>query len=67
MADQAPPEPPADAGQKQKKKHIQRDFQERARWEQRREDDIEDFILSELKIVTDCAGLSVMPGAHKQQ
>ena len=27
--------------------------------------DIEDFICSELKIVNDRAGLTVMPGAHK--
>ena len=68
MADQAPPEPPADAGQKQKKKCIQRDFQETARWEhdEHSEDDIEDIIRSELKIVNDRAGLSVMPRAHKR-
>ena len=33
MADQALPKPPADAGQRQKTKHIQRDFQEIARRE----------------------------------
>ena len=67
MADQAPPEPPADAGQKQKKKRIQRDFQETARWEhdEHCEDDIVDGIRSELKIVNDRAGLKFMPGAHK--
>ena len=67
MADQAPPEPPADAGQKLKKKRIQRDFQETARWEhdEHREDDIVDGIRSELKIVNDRAGLKFMPGAHK--
>ena len=65
MAYQAPPEPPADAGQKQKKNR----FQETARWEhdEHREDDIEDFIRSKLKIVNDRAGLSVMPGAHKRR
>ena len=69
MADQALPEPPAHAGQKQKKKRIQRDFQETARWEhdEHREDDIEDFIRSELKIVNDRAGLTVIPGAHKRR
>ena len=63
MADQEPPESPADAGQKQKKKLIQRDFQETTRWEhdENCEDDIEDFISSELKIVNDCASLLVMP------
>ena len=62
MADQAPPQPPADAGQKQKKKRIQRDFQETARWEhdQHCEDDIVDGIRSELKIVNDRAGLKFM-------
>ena len=54
MANQALPEPPADAGHKQKKKRIQRDFQKPAQWEhdEHREDDIEDLIRSELKIVT---------------
>ena len=58
MADQAPPQPPADAGQKHKKKRIERDFQETARWEhdEHREDTIEDYIRSELKIVNDRAG-----------
>ena len=43
-------------------------LQETARWEhnEHREDDIEDLIRSELKIVNDSAGLSVIPGAHKQ-
>ena len=69
MADQAPSEPRADAGQKQKKKRIQQDFQETTRWEhdEQREDDIEDFIRSELKIVNDRAGLSVVPGAHRRR
>ena len=69
MADQAPPQPPADAGQKQKKKRIERDFQETARWEhdEHREDTIEDYIRSELKIVNDRAGLSVMLGADKRR
>ena len=55
------PQPPADAGQKQKKKRLQRNFQETTRWEhdEHREDDIEDFIRSELKIVNDSNGLSV--------
>ena len=69
MADQAPPEPPAHAGQKQKKKHIQQDSQETARWErdEHSEDDIKDFICSELKIVNDSAGCTVMPGAQKRR
>ena len=29
------------------------------------EDDIKDYIQSELKIVNDCASLSFLPGAHK--
>ena len=67
MADQAPPEPPAHAGQKQKQKHIQRDFQETAEWkhDEHCEDDIVDGIRSELKIVNDRAGLKSMPGDHK--
>ena len=69
MAHQAPPQLPADAGQKRKKTRLQRDFQETARWEhdEHREHDIEDFIRSELKIVNDLACLSVMPGAHKRR
>ena len=45
------------------------DFQETALWEhdEHREDDIEDFICSELKIVNDHAGLSIIPGAHKRR
>ena len=63
------PQQPADAGQKQKKKRIRRDFQETALWEhdEHRQDDIEDFTRSELKIVNDRAGLSVMPGAQKRR
>ena len=59
MAYQAPPQPPADAGQKEKKKRVQRDFQETARWEhdEHRKDAIEDFIRSEMKIVNDRACL----------
>ena len=61
MADQAPPQQRADAGQKQKKKHMQRDFQETARWEHN--EHCEDAIVcSELKIVNDCPGLSDVPG-----
>ena len=69
IVNQAPPEPPAHAGQKQKKKRIQLNLQETARWEhdENRKEDIEDFIRSELKIVNDCAGLTVMPGAHKRR
>ena len=72
MADQAPPEQPSSAGQKQEKKRIQRDFQETAGWEhdEHSEDDIidiEDFIHSELKIVNDSASLSIMPEAHKRR
>ena len=54
--------------QKQKKKHIQRDFQETARNITNiaiREDAIKDFIHSELKIVNDRAGFSDVPGAHR--
>ena len=63
MAYQAPQQPPADAGQKQKKKPLHQDFQETALWEhdEHSKDDIEDFICSELKIVNDSAGLSGMP------
>ena len=62
-ANQAPPQPPADAWQKQKKKHIQQDFQETARWEhdEHCEVAIEDFIRSKLKIVNDRAGLLDVP------
>ena len=71
MAGQAPPQPPADAGQKQKQKRLQLNFQETAQWEhdEHGEDDIEDFGLSdsELKIVNDSACLSDMPGAHKRR
>ena len=58
---------PADAGQKQKKKRIERDFQETARWEhdEHRKDTNEDYIRSELKIVNDRAGLSDVLGAHR--
>ena len=67
MAVQVPPELPADAGQKQKKKHIQQDCQETAQWEhdEHSKDDIEDLMGSKLKIVDDSACLSVMPRAHK--
>ena len=56
----------------QKKKRLQRDFPETARREhdEHHEDDIKDFIRSELKIVNNRAGLSVMrlmPGAHKRR
>ena len=69
IADQVPPELPAHAGQKQKKKRVQRDFQETARWEhdEHLEDDIEDFICSELKIVYNRAGLTFLPGTHKRR
>ena len=69
MADQAPPERPAHAGQKQKKRRIQRGFQEFARWEhdEHREDDIEDGIRSKPKIVNDHAALKFMPGDHKRR
>ena len=69
MANQAPLQPPADSGQKQKTKHIPRDFQETARWEhdEHRDDAIEDFICSELKIVNDRAGLSDVPGVHRRR
>ena len=45
------------------------DFQETVQWEhdEHREEDIEDFGRSELKIVNDRAGLSDMPGAHKRR
>ena len=59
MADQAQPQQPADAGQRQKKKHMDWDFQKTGQWEhdEHCENDIEDSICRELKIVNDSAGL----------
>ena len=66
MTKQAPPQAPADAVQRQKKKHIQQDFQETAQWGHDKycEDDIKDFICYELKIVNNLAGLFVMTLYH---
>ena len=62
MAYQAPPQPPADAGQRQKNKDVLRDFKETALWEhdEHCKDDIKDFqvICSKLKIDNELACLS---------
>ena len=60
MTCKALPQPPADAVQKQKKKHLQRDFQETARLEH--DENFEDI---KLKIVNNSTCLSVMPWAQK--